>query len=109
MERELFRDVQRWLRVIVPRRHGADKKLGHRKYHRAPLRSKEVREGANRDFGLNLINLRRRIKSYFGTLCSGVGGLGHLPNWVRAYRRVQAWAQMKIILDSLRRARRSAA
>jgi len=35
MERELFRDVQRWLRVIVLRRYGADKKLGHRKYYRA--------------------------------------------------------------------------
>jgi len=64
MERELFRDVQRWLRVIVLRRYGADKKLGHRKYHRARLRSKEVLEGPNRELGPDFINLRRRIKSY---------------------------------------------
>lgn len=97
------------LQMVVPRRYGPDKKLGHRKYHPARLRSKDILEGPTPAFGLDLFKVRRRIEAYFGTLCSGAGGLGHLPSWVRTHRRVHAWVQMKIILDSLRRARRHVA
>lgn len=101
--------AERGCQLVVPRRAGPGKGLGNRPQVEGRLRSMAILESPRPEFGRELMVLRRRIESYFGTLSSGAGGLSCLPSWVRGYRRVRGWVQMKIILNQLRAERRMAA
>ena len=68
----------------------------------ARLRSAQILEGFQRDFGKGLLNLRRSIERFFGNLTSYGPGLKPLPAWVRTLTRVTRWVQAKIIFNQIR-------
>jgi len=94
--------AQRGMQLVVPRRYGRDKGLGHRKYHEARLRSKALLEENSSPFGSELLRHRRTIERVFACLTNFSGGLTGLPPWTRGYHRVRAWVQAKIILAHLK-------
>jgi transposase len=100
--------ARRGMQLVVPRRYGKDKGLGHRRYHEARLRSKALLEENASAFGVELLRHRRTIERVFACLTNFAGGLTGLPPWVRGYHRVRAWVQAKIILAHLKRATRNA-
>jgi len=91
------------LQLVAPRRYGKGKGHGHRKQTSGRLRSKEILENPQPDFGDALLKQRCEIERYFGNLSNWSGGLTHLPPWVRTHRRVENWVRAKIITTHLRR------
>lgn len=94
--------ASRGMQLVVPRRYGKDKGLGHRKYHDSRLRSKAMLEENASSFGRELLRHRRTIERVFACLTNFSGGLTCLPPWTRGYHRVRAWVQAKIILAHLK-------
>lgn len=90
------------VQAVVPRRYGPDKGLGHRVYHPARLRSRDLLENGVSSFGVELHGLRRAIERFFGTLVCTGGGLSCLPAWVRTHRRVRQWVCAKLIYNQIR-------
>jgi hypothetical protein len=95
------------LQMVVPRRYGAGRGHGHRKQTPGRLRSKEILENPNPQFGMDLLMQRDDIERYFGNLTNWGGGLSPLPPWARGYRRVHRWVQAKLIINTLKRAPRA--
>jgi hypothetical protein len=98
----LFR-IARWAgaQLVVPRRYGSDRGLGHKRHDPARLRSKAMLESPSR-FGWDLLRWRDDIERFFGNLTSFGGGLGPLPAWVRTHERVRRWVQTKLVLNDVR-------
>lgn len=94
--------AQRGMQLVVPRRHGPGKGLGHRRHHAGRLRSKQLLEDNASPFGAELLRHRRTIERFFAWLTNYAGGLVGLPPWVRTYPRVRLWVQTKIIVAHLR-------
>ena len=88
---------------VTPRRYGPGRNLGHRAQSPGRLRSIELLESPQPQFGHQLIKQRGSIERYFGTTTSWGGGLTHLPPWARTYRRVRRWVQAKLALTACRR------
>lgn len=96
----------RGAQMVVPRRYGPGRAVGHRAQHPARLRSRDLLENGVSAFGRDLHDLRRSIERFFGTLTAAGGGLTCLPAWVRRHRRVRLWVQAKLILNQIRADRR---
>jgi hypothetical protein len=96
-------DEKQNLQMVVPRRFGKNRGLGHRKQSAGRLRSKELLEGPETKFGDDLINQRESIERFYGNLTNWGGGLAGLPSWVRTHRRVHRWVQAKLLLNAIRR------
>lgn len=88
--------------MVTPRRYGKTAGHGHRKQTAGRLRSKDILENPNPQFGNDLKQQRTDIERYFGNLTSWGGGLTHLPPWIRGHRRVHRWVQAKLLLRHLR-------
>jgi len=88
------------LQLVSPRRGGPNKALGHRKQSEGRLRSKEILEAHDNDFGRQLMIDRVAIERFFGNLVNGSMGLSCLPSWVRTYPRVHRWVQAKMIINA---------
>lgn len=93
---------QAQVQMVVPRRYGPERELGHREHHAARLRSRELLEHGENRFGPELYELRRAVERFFANLSNYGGGLTCLPAWVRTRRRVTAWVQAKLVLRGLR-------
>ncbi|MCU0711571.1 MAG: transposase [Pirellula sp.] len=96
-------DEKQNLQMVVPRRFGKNRGLGHRKQSAGRLRSKELLEGPETKFGDDLIDQRESIERFYGNLTNWGGGLTGLPSWVRTHRRVHRWVQAKLLLNAIRR------
>lgn len=92
------------LHLIIPRRGGPGRGLGHHRHAAGRLRSREILECSLTGFGEQLLQARIRIEQQFGHLSSWGGGLICLPPWVRTYHRVYRWVQAKLALQTLRKA-----
>jgi hypothetical protein len=95
-------DARGNLQLVAPRRYGSGRGHGHRKQTPGRLRSKEILENPNPEFGTALLAQRDDIERYFGNLSNWGGGLSHLPPWVRGYRRVHRWVQAKLIINYIK-------
>ena len=60
--------------------------------------------GRRAAFGVGLYDRRESVESCFGEL--SMAGLNYLPAWARGPRRVALWAAGKVLLQTLRCARR---
>jgi len=56
----------------------------------------------HRQFGQDLLNIRRVIERLFGNLTSFGGGLAPLPAWVRREHRVKRWVWAKLTINAIR-------
>jgi hypothetical protein len=101
--------LQRGVQLVAPRRYGSAKSMGHRRHSPARLRSKELLEHEPSGFARDLMRERWTIERFFGQLCSAPGGLGHLPAWVRSWRRVHHWVGAKLLIHAARRSLRTTA
>lgn len=95
-------DEKENLQMVVPRRYGKHRGLGHRKQTTGRLRSKDILEDPFPKFGRTLLKIRNDIERYFGNLTNWGGGLACLPSWVRTHHRVHRWVQAKLILTTLK-------
>lgn len=93
--------------LVTPRRYGPGRGHGHRRQTAARMRSKDLLENPDPQFGRQLFAQRTAIERFFGNLTNWGGGLTHLPPWTRTYRRVHRWVQAKLILNALKRQLRS--
>lgn len=91
--------------LVVPRRYGPGRRMGHRAQSPGRLRSMAILENPQPQFGQQLLKERTAIERHFGNLTNWGGGLTHLPPWARTYRRVKRWVQAKLALNAVRRAR----
>lgn len=89
--------------LVAPRRWGTKRGLGHMYQSPWRLRCKDLLENTVSPFGRELFAHRRAIERLFGHLASSSGLLTHLPSWVRTYRRVYQWVQVKLIYREIRR------
>lgn len=96
-------DDKQNLQMVVRRRYGSKKGLGHRKQSCGRLRSKEILEGPDPKFGNDLLAQRDSIERFFGNLTNWGGGMTCLPSWARTHRRVHRWVQAKLIINGLRK------
>lgn len=87
---------------LIARRRKPGTGLGNRKQAAGRLRSIEILEEPNNEFGQQLMHQREDIERFYGNLSNWGGGLTHLPPWVRTHRRVSRWVQAKLILNGLR-------
>lgn len=94
---------QKNLQLVAPRRHGPDKKVGHRAQSPGRLRSIALLENPYPAFGRQLLKHRSAIERTYGNLTNWGGGLTGLPPWVRTHRRVHRWVQAKLVLTALHR------
>jgi len=92
---------------VTPRRYGPGRKVGHRAQSRGRLRSINILENPQPNFGLQLLADRNFVERYFGNATNWGGGLTHLPPWVRTHRRVHRWVQAKLTLNALRHANKN--
>lgn len=92
--------AERGIQLVAPRRYGPGRGLGRRPQSPARLRSKDLLEQDQTGFARDLVRLRWSIERFFGTLCSRPGGLGHLPAWVRSWRRVHQWVAAKLLIHA---------
>jgi transposase len=88
----------RGIQFVTPRRYGPGKGLGHRQQHPGRLRSIEITEHDHTGFGRELVRQRWSIERFFGLLSSHPCGLGHLPAWVRGWRRVHNHVAAKLVI-----------
>lgn len=95
------------LQLVSPRRYGPASGTGHRKQTPGRMRSKELLENPQPEFGQDLLAQRVAIERHFGNLTNWGGGLTHLPPWARTYRRVHRWVQAKLIINAVRRSTKS--
>lgn len=93
--------------LVTPRRYGPGRGHGHRRQTAARLRSKELLENPDAQFGHQLFAQREDIERFYGNLTNWGGGLTHLPPWVRTHRRVHRWVQAKLILNALKQQSRT--
>jgi DDE family transposase len=91
------------LQLVCRRRYGEGKGHGHRKQTEGRMRSKELLENPQPDFGKELYKMRGAIERFFGGLSNAGGSMTHLPAWVRTHRRVHLWVQAKLVLNAVRR------
>lgn len=91
------------LQMVVPRRYGPGRGHGHRPQTPGRLRSKEILENPNPEFGTALLAQRGDVERYFAHLTNWGGGLSHLPPWARGHRRVYRWVQAKLIITYVKR------
>lgn len=84
---------------VVAQQKRASRSLGHRPHHPARLRALELVQSP---FGQALLEFRKQIERYFGTLTCTSAGLGPLPAWVRRSHRVHLWVQAKLIINAIR-------
>jgi hypothetical protein len=89
--------------LVAPQKRPG-KALGHGRHEPGRLRSLEL---VQRPFGKALLEYRRDIERFFGTLTSSSAGLAPLPAWVRTLHRVQLWVQAKLIINALRQRSRT--
>lgn len=95
--------IARGVQLLTPRRFGPGRGLGRRRHSPARLRSKDLLETDATGFARDLMRHRWSIERFFGTLSSRPGGLGHLPAWVRSWRRVRNWVAAKLLLEAAHR------
>ena len=98
--------AQTWgLRLLAPRIRSKDP-IGA---VQSPGRRRAIRmlEAPGTQRGQALMNRREAVERYLGTLCCTGGGLGPLPGHVRGLARVRLWVGAKLLIHSLRRARRA--
>ena len=95
--------LARGVQLVAPRRYGAAKRLGRHRHSPARLRSKELLEHEPSGFARDLMRQRWTIERFFGQLCSLPGALGHLPAWIRSWRRVHNWVGAKLLIHAARR------
>lgn len=98
--------IERGVQLITPRRYGPGRGLGRRPQSPARLRSKDLMETDTTGFREDLMRQRWSVERFFGTLSSRPGGLGHLPAWVRSWRRVRNWVAAKLLIDAAYRCRK---
>lgn len=96
-------DERENLQLICTRRFGKDAGMGNRKQTPGRLRSKDILEDPDNEFGLQLLEQRTEIERFFGNLTNWGGSLTHLPPWVRTHQRVERWVQAKLIINCVRR------
>lgn len=89
--------------LVVPRRYGPDKGLGKHRHSPARLRSRDLLENDQSDFGRRLHAKRPFIERIFGCAASTPELLNGLPAWVRGRRRVYRWVQAKLVAAELHR------
>lgn len=94
------------IELRAPRRYGVRRGLGRHRHSPARLRSKDSLEVAPSGFGRDLMKNRWAVERFFGDLCGAPGGLGHLPAWVRSWRRVRTWVAAKLAIQAARRGAR---
>lgn len=100
---------ERGLQLVVPRRYGTDKGMGHRKHDPARRRCRDLLENTVSEYGRQMYARRWRIESVFGAEASTPELLTHLPAWVRGRRRTHAFVKAKLVIQELhRQARRHA-
>lgn len=87
--------------LVVPRRYGRGRKLGHIRHSPYRLRSMALLESPGK-FGWQLYKNRRKIETRFGNLKSFGGGLTHLPPWVRRLHRVRMFVDAKLLIRAVR-------
>ena len=92
---------RRGIQLLVNRRYGASRGLGHHRHSRWRLRAVEALEHGRNDAPRRLLRRRDDIERVFGNLVSVAYGLGHLPAWARRTHRVRRWVQAKIIIFML--------
>lgn len=97
--RYLFESARdRGIQLVTPRRYGPGKGLGHRRQPESRLRSIALTETRECRFGRELMRMRWSIERFFGLLTSHPCGLGHLPPWVRGWRRVRTHVAAKLAI-----------
>jgi hypothetical protein len=89
--------------LVIPRRYGPGRKVGHRAQSPGRLRCIELLENPQPRFGQQLLEDRSAIERHFGNATNWGGGLTHLPPWARTHRRVRRWVQAKFALTAIRR------
>jgi hypothetical protein len=95
------------VQLVSPRRYGPESGTGHRKQTPGRMRSKDLLENPQPEFGQDLMTQRVAIERHFGNLTNWGGSLTHLPPWARTYRRVHRWVQAKLIINAVRRSTKS--
>jgi hypothetical protein len=93
----------RGLQLVAARRYRHAKGLGHVYQSPFRLRALELQREDPR-----VLDERRRIEGFFGTMGNVVGGLAPLPNAVRGRRRVELWVAAKLAIDAAHRSIRAA-
>lgn len=93
---------ERGVQLLAQRRYQNAKGIGHHRH--SPHRLEALRRMAEDE---TLLDPRRRIEGYFGTLGNVIGGLNGLPNRMRRLQRVERWVIAKLIIDAAHRRRRS--
>ena len=91
------------IELRAPRRCAPGAALGHRRHSDARVRSKDSLEVDPVGFGRAMMKLRWAVERFFGDLSAGPCGLGHLPAWVRGWRRVRNWVAAKLAIQAVRR------
>jgi len=90
------------LQLLTRPRGGYGRTKRRRQQSPGRLRSMELLENPQPEFGRRLLKERDAIERRFGNLTNWGGGLTHLPPWVRTHRRVHRWVQAKLIIDVLK-------
>jgi hypothetical protein len=94
---------ERGMQLVVPRRCGTAKNLAKTKQDPARLRSRDMLENTQSEFGRELYRRRGGIERVFGTHACTPELLTHLPPWVRTRARVRPFVQAKLTLAELHR------
>lgn len=89
--------------LVVPRRYGSEKGLGKHRHSPARLRSRDLLENDQSEFGRQLHARRPFIERKFGGDASTPELLNGLPAWVRRRTRVYRWVQAKLVAAELHR------
>lgn len=91
------------LQLLTRPRGGYGRTKRRRRQSPGRLRSIDLLENPQPQFGRGLLKERDAIERKFGNLSNWGGGLTHLPPWVRTHRRVHRWVQAKLIIDAIKR------
>lgn len=88
----------RGIQLLAPRRYPDSQGLGHHQHDPARLYAIRQQEQSLTGFASKLMEQRRRIEPWFGSLTSSSFGLTHLPPWVRGLPRVERWVCAKLLV-----------
>jgi len=88
-------------KLLTPRRYHTAKGIGHHRHSLARLQVLARRMEPDSGWIDALLDSRKGIERYFGTLACANYGLDRLPPWIRTLRRVRQWVQAKLIVDRL--------